>query len=64
MTTAGQTLNELQMNPRSAKPLWWQRFRAYWNATFEAAVPVGYEDEAGFHYDTEARADFGHQDRC
>jgi hypothetical protein len=62
MTTAGQTLNELRMNPRSAKQLWWQRFRAYCDAALTVLIPVGYEDEAGFHYGADPAADFQQRD--
>lgn len=63
MTTAGQTLNERRMHPRSAKQLWWQRFRACWNAALAAVIPVGYEDKTGFHYGADPATDFQQQDR-
>jgi hypothetical protein len=63
MTTAGQTLNELRTNPRSAKQLWWQRLRACWNAALGAVIPVGYEDKTGFHYGADPASDFRRQDR-
>ena len=54
MTTVSHALNrKLRMNPRPPKQFWLKRLRAHWGATLDALIPMGYEDNAGFHHGSE-----------
>ena len=64
MTTVRHALNgELRMNPRPPRQIWLERFRAHWAAAFAALIPMGYEDNAGFHYGSAPAMDFQSQYR-
>lgn len=61
MATASPILNETIQSHRrtSASPrnlAGWHRLLARWKAVMNSLVPLGYEDEFGFHYG-EAPAD-------
>lgn len=58
MTKVSHALNgRLRLNPQTWRLAWLERFRANWHATFDALVPMGYEDDSGFHYGLESAED-------
>lgn len=58
MTKVSHALNgRLRLSPQSQRLAWLERLRANWHTTFDALIPMGYEDDSGFHYGLESAAD-------
>lgn len=55
MMTVSPALNgKLRANPQPVKRFWIERLNLVWNAVWNNLIPMGYEDQSGFHYGLES----------